>query len=286
MKNKNRFKLFGLTILFTAIVFNFTVCSDSNGGGGGGGGVASPPDSPTSTTYTSKDDNNTYVLKITDSSARAVYTPKNGDNYELTINPGNKKSTGKVTVTNNGFNLTPTGSTTQFTVKIEKTETGVLLMTDITGTIVTNNGNVTPGAIRLVVEFDEFTLYANPYGGEKWNYLFRYSDFSIIPIQKDDVIILEISGTPSKAIENFNIALECSNSNWDEYQLIGSTYGQGTVFSETFNNKEFKITVQDKPRSDLNLHVGLYNNVPIPAGTEPFSPMVTIKNFKISLRKE
>jgi len=64
----------------------------------------------TSRVFTGTDsDGNSYRLEISEAASRA-YNPKTGDSYELTINPGNMKSKGKVVSADGGFELLPTGA--------------------------------------------------------------------------------------------------------------------------------------------------------------------------------
>jgi len=121
-----------LSVISLMLVFTLTLTSCGGGGGGGGG---TPADNsggntgPTSTVFESEDgDGNTYKLEIKDSSARAVYTPKTGDNYVLTItytDSTTKTSKGTVKVNAGSFELTPKKSDgtagTPFTVTIVPT---------------------------------------------------------------------------------------------------------------------------------------------------------------------
>jgi hypothetical protein len=88
-------------------------CGDGAGGGsgnvndiGGGGSV----------TYSGADgDGTTYQLEIIGDSGR--YAAKTGDRYVLTVNPGNKTSTGRVTISGSTLTLNPSKGET-FTVTI------------------------------------------------------------------------------------------------------------------------------------------------------------------------
>jgi hypothetical protein len=80
---KNKMKFLGIIALVAIIGFSMAACP-TGGGGGGGGNTAG------SITYTGESGGSTYSLKITENTGRAVYTPKNGDSYELTV-PGKKK---------------------------------------------------------------------------------------------------------------------------------------------------------------------------------------------------
>jgi len=321
MKNKNRFKLFGLAILVTAIVFNFTVCS---GGGAGGGGAPTPvvPAEPTSAVFESRDnDNNIYVLKITKatSGSKAVYNPKDGDNYVLTITKDSsiKRSSGTITtVNNNNLTLKPTDSTTSFTVTIEKTSTAALL-TQISGTIVTDKGEVTgPDNMTPVGTFETFALGADWWvtenSAETWRAKIKLSDFTTKKPKAGDVFIFGLSGNPDKPINWFNISIEGGKWNNEdskyEYKWFGGSEGSEggrRKFSSTSENI-FKITISDEVGdydSSLNIDVTLTNwlwfkrdnnsddyefnsGETLPAGTPFGKTMATIKNFKIWLIEE
>ena len=92
MKNVSRF--FGILAIAAVFVLAFAACGDG--------------DSATSTEYKSVAANgDVYTLVISDAASRAAYNPKKGDRYELTINPGNKKSIGTVVGVDGGFELLP-----------------------------------------------------------------------------------------------------------------------------------------------------------------------------------
>jgi len=96
-----RRSLLAIIAIIAVIGFSFASCKGAD---------------PTEAKYVSTDGTNTYELVI--SAAKAVYTPKDGDNYVLTINPGNKISKGTVAVSGGSFSLTPNGSTEAFTITI------------------------------------------------------------------------------------------------------------------------------------------------------------------------
>jgi hypothetical protein len=137
MNRKNVFKAFGIIVLVMIIGLSFAAC-DTGGGGGGGGGNPTP----STVTYTSKDNyGNTYVLKFTENTAKAAYSsPSPNDTYELTINPGSKKSKGTVSGVSGELTLKPEGSNTTFKV----TRTGGE-MTASTGTITLEGGDTVDG---------------------------------------------------------------------------------------------------------------------------------------------
>jgi hypothetical protein len=135
MKKKHG-TFFGFAVLLIAAMFTVAGCDTGNGPGGGG--------VPQTITYTgTAGDGSTYTLKITENTSRAAYMPQGGDSYELTITPGNKKSSGTITVSGSTFTLTPTGKTS-FTVTISGTG-----ITAISGTITftDNTTKAGPGAL-------------------------------------------------------------------------------------------------------------------------------------------
>jgi hypothetical protein len=91
-------------------------------------------------TYTDESEGNTYTLVVYES-GRAAYTPQAGDRYELTINPGNKKSTGTVKTAAAGTGLTTFVLQPSFEgseiFEIEVSNSGGI--TAITGTITFEN---------------------------------------------------------------------------------------------------------------------------------------------------
>jgi len=129
---KNTIKLLGIIVITAVIGFSFASCKGADAA------------DPTEAKYVSTDGTNTYELVI--SAPRAAYSPKNGDTYDLTINPENKTSSGKVaTVSGGSFTLTPVVNGTdgtQFIITVSGTG-----ITDITGNIILTDGTpVTPPA--------------------------------------------------------------------------------------------------------------------------------------------
>lgn len=304
MKNKNF-----LTILAITLVLGMTVvgCDTTTGDGGEA--------EPTSAKYEGTDSaGNTYVLEITKAgSGKAVYTPKDGDDYVLTINPGNKTSRGKATVSISGstssFTLTPAGSTTTFTVTIEKTATAAL-MTAIEGTIITVDGkeiqvksNVTPVKEYETLPFEahrwdyekDFENYDGIVNkGESWSAGLSLSDFTTHIPKKGDVFKFKISGTTEKDFNWFGLQLFCSNpEDWSTYTSLGGT--DAVKLSGTFE-EIFTVTINSEPISSdwffgINMENYLWNIYGdyesekhgtlgnAPTGTT----MATIRNFRISL---
>jgi len=96
---------FGLLAILLA--FSFIGCDDGNGSSS----------SPQSITYTGVSGDTTYTLKIIENVNRAVYTPQNGDTYQLTA--AGKTSSGSVSsVSGTTITLTPSNTSTAFTVTI------------------------------------------------------------------------------------------------------------------------------------------------------------------------
>jgi hypothetical protein len=296
MKNKNRFKLLGLAILVTAIIFSFTVCS--SGGAGGGGAVPVPPGDPASTKYESTDlADNTYVLEITKVSGRAVYIPKTGDTYVLTINPGNKISRGTIIeISGDNLKLKPSNpSSGTFTVTIVETNTAALL-TQISGTIVTDKGDVPePGSMNPVRVYEVFEFGANkwhPDEYESWSMDISLSDFTTKTPKIGDVFKFRISGKTDKPFKGFGFELACHTENWSEYRRLGGSSGY-IELPETFD-RTFQFTVENAPLPNSRIYLGFANTLwnvgnqfdtgeRLPEKAQNGDLMATINNFRISL---
>jgi hypothetical protein len=143
MKERSKKQWCGGMVLCAAGILGLFLsgCSQPLGGSVDGG---------KSITYSGTAGNKTYTLVIYESGDRAVYTPKKGDRYELTINPGNAKSVGTVTNTaGTNFTLKPGGSGAAFTVTAAVTESGSGGITAISGTITLTDGKTTPAPARV-----------------------------------------------------------------------------------------------------------------------------------------
>ena len=105
-------------VLVVMLAFLFAACGDKDTADPTGpGGPTSP-----STVYTGTDSaGNTYKLVITEAASKAAYNPQTGDSYELTVNPGNKRSVGTVVSADGGFELKPAGAAADetFTVMVD-----------------------------------------------------------------------------------------------------------------------------------------------------------------------
>jgi len=302
---KNALKLIGIIALMAIIGFSFAACS--SGGAGGGAAPAPTPAAPASAKYESTDgEGNQYILEITKASGKAAYTPQNGDNYVLTIiltsGGGTKKSSGTVTVSVSGsssnFELKPQNSEKTFTVTIVETNTGALLMTQISGTIVTDKGDVPePGSMNPVRVYEVFEFGANkwhPDDYESWSNDISLSDFTTKIPKIGDVFRFRISGKTSKPFKGFVYALACHTEGWSEYRRLGGASGY-TELSETFD-RTFEFTILNAPIPDSRIYLGFGNmlwNVAdqfdtgerLPANAQNGDLMATISNFRISLLK-
>jgi hypothetical protein len=248
-----------------------------------------------------------YRLEITEASeGRVVYKPKTSDTYVLTINPGNKKSSGTVTVSNSGkestFTLKPANSGTTFTVKAVETATNVLV-TEMEGTItledtttVTASGKTTP-----TKEYVTFPFKANMWNypdqdeqGEHWGAALVLSDFTTHIPKKGDKLKFSLSGTIDKEMKWFEFYLH-QKAPW---LVLGPANDWADVtLSGTFNKKEFfVVNITENSRSDDAIYITMCNrlwqitdgnlvtnNGRLPAGTKQDAVMATVRNFTISL---
>ena len=127
---KNTLKLFGIITFVVVIGFSFITCSNDT-----------TSNIPQSIIYEGLGGGELFVLKITENTSRAVYTPQSGDGYELTIfSIPVKKSSGIVSsfsTSNRKYILTPLNSMTSFEVSISLEGN----IASITGTIILENGN-------------------------------------------------------------------------------------------------------------------------------------------------
>jgi len=123
---KNSIKLFGIIAMVAVIGLSMAGCKQD---------VTDPI--PQTVTYRGIDDNNQmYMLKITENTGRAAYTPQRGDSYELTV--GTKKSRGTVvSYINLTITLQPSvAGATQITVTVSSSG-----ITGMTGTITFTDGS-------------------------------------------------------------------------------------------------------------------------------------------------
>jgi hypothetical protein len=296
-----------LAILAIALVFGMTVCS--NGGGGGG---TPQQQGLTSTVYESKNGNDIYILEITSSAAgnnRAVYNPKDGDDYTLTIiqASGTKESKGKVKTNSSGsFALTPNGSTASFTVSISNDR-----MNKIDGTIKTTDGKSlsAPGAVTPIVvttpeKFDLLAEYWGSVGGdssEEWTNAIDLTKFTSFIPKKGDVLRFKVSGTTDKPLKWLSASVgNYTDDGQDEgeYRWLGGSEDHVSV-SGTFE-KTFNIHIYNDPDPNLEMfEVGLGNTLwrkdssgnytintglTLPPGYVKLQTvMATISNFSIRL---
>ena len=125
--------LFGFAALLAAAIFIIGGCETGDDGG-------------ETVTYSGTTGGKTYTLVITSSEGRAAYTPKSGDRYELTINPGNSRSVGTVTVSvGTTLTLKPSNASATFTVTVTVSGEGGGSIGAITGTITIEGGGTLAG---------------------------------------------------------------------------------------------------------------------------------------------
>jgi hypothetical protein len=304
---KNVIKVLGIIALAAVIGLSFAGCDT---GEGGDPPEPAGPSGPQKMVYTWKSGVNNYRLEITEASeGRAVYKPKTNDTYVLTINPGNKKSSGTVTVSSSGkestFTLKPANSGTTFTVKAVETATNVLI-TGMTGTITLEDATTvpTPTTVTPVKEYATFPFTANIWyyapddQGEHWVGGLVLSDFTTHIPKKGDKLIFSLSGTTDTEMKWFEFYLH-QKAPW---LVLGPANGwQEVTLSETFDKPNFfVVNIEEDPRADAiyitmdnkiwQMSPGgnpnpITNNGRLPAGTKQGDVMATVRNFKISLDK-
>jgi predicted RNA-binding protein with TRAM domain len=267
---KNVFKVLGIIALVTVIGLSFAGC-DTGGGAtpapaGGPGGQAAPQ----KTVYTWVAGDDSYSLEIKEASnSRAAYTPKSGDTYVLTINPGNKKSSGTVAVSGYTFTLTPTGASTTFTITVTKTNDTTLLVTGMTGTITLEGGtetvNVSDKQVTPVKVFETFSLKA-----EKWDNIQAWynddislSDLTPVEPKKGDKLKFKISGKMDKPLEWFSVGLssriDLASEPWFEYRFLGAKENYIEKLDANFTNYTFVIEILDDPIAPNTVKFGIRN---------------------------
>jgi hypothetical protein len=297
---KNFVKWFGIIALAAVIGSSFAACGDD------GETVLEP----TSAVYEGMDGDDVYKLEITKASGKAMYAPKTGDDYVLTITykaGGTKTSTGTVTSfsVSIGFTLQPSNSEITFTVKIESAFitgiTGTITLDDKTTQEVTEEEEFTP-----CKTYESFELNANKWendSGESGEGMHRYInllEFTSRKPESGDVLKFQISGKVEKTIiplKWFSITLCAQPSDYSKYQWLGSSESvelKGT-FNQTF---EFTVWFDDPIPNNYDIYVSLANDLwrknkdgeytfnsgeKFPADTEQLAPVVTFSNFRISL---
>jgi len=312
---KNIIKVLGITALVAAIGLSFAGCAGEDSPG---------PAAPQKMVYTWDAGADSYSLEITEASeGRAVYTPKSGDTYVLTITleaGETKKSNGTVAVSSNGkestLTLTPAGASETFKVTVVATATNALV-TGVTGTItLTDNTTVTvQEKVTPVKVYDTFVFTAtswnyecspntNKYNiGETWAALLPLSDFTPVIPRKGDTYTFRLSGTTDPDMKWFGFQIYCRSISqpWN-YQWLGSA-GETVELSGTFD-ETFVVRISNDPEIDnddngeigLNMEnmlwetrdgddYGYDHGVRLPEGTKTGDVMATVRNFKISLVK-
>jgi hypothetical protein len=190
MKKKHG-ALIGFVVLLIAAMFTITGCDTGLGGNTG---------DPQTVTYSGMANNETYTLKITKQTSRAAYTPQSKDSYELTITPGNKKSSGTITVSGSTFTLTPTGKTA-FTVTISGTG-----ITAITGTITFTDNTTKAGPGTLI-----------PGGGGGGGDVGTLTFTDNLPSNEDFSIFITTA-----AVTNYRTAINAAENRDNKTAAIGS----------------------------------------------------------------
>jgi len=290
-----------ILILTTTLILTLALASC----GGNGAGSGKPPTDPLSAVYESTgSDGNTYILEITEA-GRAVYTPKNGDKYELTIkNPSGTvigKSSGTVTVTVSGstssFTLAPSGSTETFIIKIVNTETGASLMTAIMGTIILTDGTppIAAPTVNPVRTYEKFELYANKWWefNNSWSNDIRLSDFTAERPVKGKIYVFSLSGTTDKLLNKVKLELSTWVPEEDDWRWVGGAEIV-PIPTLTFVDRRFEVHIVNDPIPNVPINLGIENVLwntangvdtgeRLPPGTNNGDLMATIRNFKISL---
>jgi hypothetical protein len=247
---KNVIKVLGIIALAAVIGLSFTGCDT------GEGEVPPEPAGPQKMVYTWKSGNDSYKLEITeDANSRAVYTPKSGDTYVLTINPGNKKSSGTVTISANTFTLKPSNSTTIFTITVTPTATNVLV-TGMGGTITLEDGTTKPAPATSTPtkEFATFELKAEKFPNiEIWTNGFILTDLTDQKPKKGDKLKFEIRGEMKEPLKWFSAGIY-SDGTW----LGGSGDPYIREIAATFNTS-FTIEVENAPSVNGSVNVFINN---------------------------
>jgi hypothetical protein len=204
LKAKAIRKIAGIIALVAVIGFSFTACGDASGGGGGGGGTKVPD--TTSATYTANDGAYTYTMVITKASGKAVYQPKEGDAYVMTINPGNIKSSGTVKSIDNGkFTLASGNGNKEFTVTFSENT-----ITNIEGEIPRDDGEKFEAPVRKSVTITGINNWT--YGTQNWEragvWLFTDVDTYGYPIN----IAIQSDSIKNNALSSLNLVTPVDNT--------------------------------------------------------------------------
>jgi len=302
---KNVFKLLGITALAAVIGLSFAGCA----------GEDSPePATPQKMVYTWDAGDDSYELEITEASeGRAVYTPKTGDTYVLTITlnvGGTQKSSGIVTVSSSSgkestLTLKPANSNTTFTVTVVATATNVLVES-VDGEIVVEDGEkvTVSGPVIPVKVYETFVFWAEkwtpteafPCYNESWKTdPFNLSDFTTHIPTKGDTLTFRFSGTTNKEMKGFEFQI-VSWADSEPWRFIGSS--KDYKLSETFDQK-FDVPIYGDPYSNTS-GFGLYivnylwesgldgeiyfdTGDRLPEGAKDGDVMATVRNFRLSL---
>jgi hypothetical protein len=250
--NASKMRTIGFAVLAAAIAFTFVSC-----GGGGGGGTRG--DGPKSGTFISWDGDTKYTLKISEASGKAVYNPKNGDTYELTIEDGVTitKSNGQVITSSKGeLTLRPNGSSGTFKIETSgETITAIPnpIIIDDKGTTVPPPANLAPelGAAPISGNLIVFRFDTGPDGNaaETWQTGFNLSDLTKVKLKEDDVLNFTVSGKSTIPLENMSIELhETTPEAYIDW--LGGDWGKNLNgnFNTTF---QVQIRVTPDPKNDV-----------------------------------
>jgi hypothetical protein len=305
---KNIIKVLGIIALATVIGLSFIGC-DTGGGstpapaGGTGGPAGQATQQKTVYTWVAGEDS--YSLEITEAStSRAAYTPKSGDTYVLTITTKTnetKRSSGAVTVSGNTFTLTPSNSSTTFTITVVKTSATNVLVTGMSGTITLDGGTETVAAsekkVTPVKVYETFTFGAQRWEdqatntkGESWHARIPLSDFTLEKPEKGKKYTFRLSGTTDTEMKSFSFQMFNARAYPFFYQNIGHVVDYKSVKLSGSFDETFVAIIDADPESvddvfGLNLGNALDENTKLPENAKEGDVMATFRNFRVSLLK-
>jgi len=281
-------------MLAIALVFGLTAV-------GCGGDDTKKENKPQTVNYEGKDvAGNTYILTITEKTERAVYTPTEGDIYELIlkiIGQLDKISRGSVkSISADGtFSLQPSveGSGT-FNVVISGTG-----ISSVSGDIVVEGGEtITPRTFRtLYLRANRWRQTDGSYG-EQWDANeINLSDFIKDKPKKGDTLKFLISGKSDKEINFFQLMAGQLNSNYtiNSYYYLGASTDM--VLPVSFTNYPVEISIINDSDPDVEIIISLVthmwqkwgdiyqydNGTTIPEDVPNGTIMATVSDFNISL---
>jgi len=315
---KNKIKLLGIIAIIALIGLSFAGCDtggggDSGGAGGGGGGSVPSTVTADKKVYESTDGTNIYKLEISDATARAAYSPANGDNYILTITViATKKSTtskGTVTVNNEtSFVLSPSNKpAATFTVNVTTTTSGSVIISSITGSIIlTDNSTMAQPTLNPSKKYNTFSLKAEKFDNiQAWsNDDISLSELTDFEPQKGDKLEFMISGEMDEPLEWFSVGLSSrqpidDNPEHYNYRWLGGKETYIEKLDAPFTNNTFVIEILDNPIAPKTVKFGIRNILwqkgdgdnsdwvhetgSVVSDSEVGAVKATIRNFEISL---